>query len=92
MTKAYQLIDAPEKWTQGTFARDEHGESCVAYGPSAVQWCVLGALQRVYDQDLDRRHQAYRCLMHAVTDPSLWNDDPKQTWQEVRDKLKELDI
>jgi hypothetical protein len=92
MTKAWQVLDGPQKWTQGTFARDDCGSPCVAYGPSAVQWCVIGVIQRVYNQDLDKRHQVYTRLMQGVNDPGPWNDDPKRTWNEVRDKLKELDI
>ena len=35
-------------WTKGTMARDAAGHPCNPRSDSAVCWCLLGAIERVY--------------------------------------------
>jgi hypothetical protein len=43
----YQLIEKPERWTKGWFARTEAGEKVAPRDPRAVCWCVEGALCKI---------------------------------------------
>lgn len=38
------MIATPERWTQQTYARNRAGHSVSQDDPSAVQWCLVGAL------------------------------------------------
>ena len=46
LTKARDLISAPESWTKGQYARDASGEAVVPTSPAAVCFCSWGALDR----------------------------------------------
>jgi len=46
-----ELLSSPESWTQGTFARDQDGKSVYPDDPSAMSWCLLGAISYVYHED-----------------------------------------
>lgn len=41
---AYQLIEDPERWLQGTFARGVDGHDVTPVDPRACRRCVLGAV------------------------------------------------
>lgn len=43
---AKALIDTPEKWTQGAYARDEEGLTVFVGDEAAVCFCSIGALAR----------------------------------------------
>ncbi len=44
---ARKLIETPDKWTKGEYARDAEGKVCPRRGKEACQWCASGALQYV---------------------------------------------
>lgn len=47
LRKAKALIDTPEKWTQGAFARDAKGRGVETHDVKAVCFCSAGALGKV---------------------------------------------
>lgn len=49
LRKAKALIDTPEKWTQGTYARDSQDNASSILGDQACKFCSLGALHKVSD-------------------------------------------
>lgn len=53
LTEARALIDSPEKWTRGAFARNSKGEKVEVYDPNATCFCVLGALIRCESESVD---------------------------------------
>lgn len=77
---ARELREHPERWTQGTPARDKEGDSTRARSPAAVSWCLFGHIRR--------RLYPARC---AVGTSSLlfgrlassWNDAPERTVTDV---------
>jgi hypothetical protein len=89
--KAWELI-LRNGWCQGAGARDCDGQSVPYYGPSAVCFCVTGAIMHIYGRDaayvgcINKLHRSIPDV--AVT----WNDTPGRTKEEVVAKLKELDI
>lgn len=46
--KAWELISDPQRWTQGSFAKNKNGDSIFAIDPDACQWCAYGALRATY--------------------------------------------
>lgn len=96
--KAWELLDGPEKWTQGEGARDENGVPVYYNAKNAVCWCLMGALAKCYGSLTPDWYAAVDKVNDALTQKHKnilvikWNDDPNRTWQEVHDLLKELDI
>jgi hypothetical protein len=45
------LIEEPEHWTQGSFAKDASGKHTNAMSPTATCWCLIGALRKVTGGD-----------------------------------------
>ena len=50
LTQARELLAQPGKWTRQAFARDAAGEEMHGHEPSAVQFCAIGAIERVTGQ------------------------------------------
>ena len=46
--KAWELINDRSKWTQNANARDDHGGTCYPLEEDACQWCISGAITKVY--------------------------------------------
>ena len=44
LVQAHELIAAPERWTREVWARNSSGDEVEADDPSAVSWCVGGAV------------------------------------------------
>ena len=61
LTQARELLAQPGKWTRQAFARDAAGEEMHGHEPSAVQFCAIGAIERVTGQ----RHRT--CAEPPVT-------------------------
>lgn len=38
------LLDTPDRWTQGAYARDSEGKIVSTLDPVAVRWCLDGAI------------------------------------------------
>ena len=85
LRKARAVIEKPENWTKGTFARSAKGNPVSAVGRAACAWCAVGAVRRVtgYDQILFSR--VGRALSYASDGPSIVtiNDSPKATHADV---------
>lgn len=63
---ARALIEKPEAWTTGVLARDSCGDPTDFNGPSAVCFCVLGALARVTGDESARSGAAHLWLLAAA--------------------------
>lgn len=91
--KIYELLDSPEKWTQGDYARTKRGRSTDATSRSAVCWCLVGAAEVCYGADI----REYRRVFYHITKKhpegvSAWNDAPARTYADVVALCRELDI
>lgn len=92
--KIRELLDTPEHWCKGTFAR-ARGRDVSAFNPEADSWCIIGAAMKCYDSDKDdglaltlavRRMES--CL--SLKGLPSWNDSA--TFAEVRALVETLDI
>jgi len=51
LTQALEIISDPERWTQGTFARDTTGRTCSYLSYAAVKFCATGAIFKIIGWD-----------------------------------------
>ena len=79
LRKAWALIDAPEKWTQGACARDSSGDSVTLTNASAACFCSLGALIKA-NGEFDRGLKEY---LNRPTG-GIVNYNDTHTWGEVK--------
>jgi|688.fasta_scaffold598302_3 hypothetical protein len=89
--KAWKLLEATG-WCQQEFARDKQSDIVDYRSEEACQFCILGAINRVY---LDTKHHSIldnHLLQKGIHDVVEWNDNPMRTKEEVIELLKELDI
>ena len=91
MGPAGQLIQ--RGWTQHTHARDSNGAQVNATDPTAVCWCIYGALHKIYPNALEY------CLAHnkiedVIDTPLLavWNDAPHRTHEQVIEVFRKAAI
>jgi hypothetical protein len=91
--KAWQLLSGPEKWTQGGFSRDSNDNLTEESHPSAVKFCIVGAIFKSYGA-ADAQMQIKKIQKHhyPARHLSQWNDDPSRTFQEVWAVLRRLDV
>jgi len=82
LVKARELIAEPERWTQGAFARDEHGFSrYVCPGEfDYTCYCASGALRAAGGYTT---HPAYNAIHTGGPAVCVWNDAPGRTHAEV---------
>jgi hypothetical protein len=90
--KAYELLDKPEKWTQGAYAKDANGRIVSALSPEATCWDVSGAAYRAYGDWKIALSILERLYSVTQKRTPVWNDAPERTWLEVYTLLKELDV
>ena len=95
--KIWQLLDSPDKWTQGAVARDSQNKSVNWHSATAYKWCVIGAISKCYGQG-EEHQQTYEKIQDYLASKGnywmlvLWNDARETTWQEIHDTCKELDV
>lgn len=74
--RARALIGAPQRWTQGEFARDGLGQPVSWRSPEATQFCIWGALNRAAGELTEDEHLRVRLADGAAralrgTTPSI---------------------
>lgn len=86
--KIKELLSDESKWTKYATARNKEGNHVTIYDSNAVQWCVLGAMEKCYSNDfMNMYHKLKESFGKSICE---WNDS--STYQEVMAKLNEVDI
>lgn len=81
---AKALIDAPEKWTQGDYARDASGNSVSFKSKDAVCFCSLGAIHKVAKgKDFDDAEKCLREILNGDFRSSLHRFNDAKNHKEV---------
>ena len=57
-----ELLSDPNRWTKHVVARDPKGEPVNPFHPTACQFCMAGACQRLSGGDIDK----YRALLDRI--------------------------
>lgn len=76
-------IEAPERWTQGAYAKDVDGQQADPCGKRAICWCIYGAVMATTDGDYHKEHSATVLIGEIVNNIARWNDAPTRTHAEV---------
>jgi len=77
LIKAKSLIETPETWTQGTYAKDANGQSVTSFSTEATQFCAMGAIRRATSCDAAtfQRDKCYMAIRNAAgMDLTDYND------------------
>ena len=94
--KVSELLADESKWCQGAFARDAHAEVRASWHREANCWCLLGAVNKCYSDDLDENRNAKELLkshiqnLHGHNDVSVFNDTA--TFDQVREVIMAADV
>lgn len=62
-----KLLDKPEKWTQGTYARNENASTVGPLDPQAVCWCLEGAIIKICGGGSAAADLAHAVLLATAT-------------------------
>ena len=92
--KILELLDRPEKWTQGAFARDGHGKDVNSWNPQAVCWCLEGAITQcaLYFDETNIKLRGACLLLYGTSKYVEWQDLPETTFEQVRALLVLADV
>lgn len=92
---AQALLEIPERWTQGAFARTASGVIAGPEDDDAVCFCPLAAITRAAEGDATARRAAEKALALVIERPPLpsfcrqiptvivWNDQVERTHDDV---------
>jgi len=90
--KISELLSAPDKWTQCTYARDSSGNETDISSPNACKWCFSAAITLCYpDERRTRAMEILRRHMGNFYCIPAWNDAVERTYEEVIAAAKEID-
>ena len=83
-------IEAPERWTQGAYAKTAKRNKANPRSPRATCWCILGAVAAVTGDNPNRPDRAISSGLAAAARVDAynecvieWNDTPGRTHAEV---------
>jgi len=87
------LLSGPEKWTQGSYARNVSGEKVQIDDPQAVCFCLTGAFQYLSSGE------AYRWLYNLASELAdapngylvVWNDTPGRTFTDIQSLMAKME-
>jgi hypothetical protein len=89
LVAARKLIEKPEQWTQGWFAKTVSGEEVASLDPRACRWCLEGACRRASGFVGDTYGDEFRPIRRLLTDaiggrhPQDFNDSSITTHAQV---------
>ncbi len=96
--KAWQLFKSRKNWCQGNFSRDKNGMGVDSQHSTAVSFCAIGALRKIYGEGTNDYFNKCMLLCNYVEsnthflNPTGWNDHENQRWGRVKAVLKRLDV
>ncbi len=93
--KIKELLKSPKQWTKGQYARNKSGLAIQSTDPEAVCWCIMGAANRCYPSV--KNSKLNQNIQHLIGEeigynPSVWNDAPERTFEDVHALAEKLDI
>lgn len=89
--KLRELLTDESKWTQKAYARDKDGKPTGALSPTAVCWCLDGAIRKCCPESLEGRIEIFSKLLDKTRMGIIQFNDT-HTFAEIKTILDELDI
>lgn len=85
LIEARKLIEKPENWTQGTFARDKNQKEVGSWESGAVCFCTIGALKHAFQEGVggDIYYEAYDALYNSIDRMNVPKYNDSHTHEEV---------
>jgi hypothetical protein len=84
LVAARALIEHPEAWTKGEYARDKKGNRVSPSSRKAACWCARGAILRAAAGNIPAGFRAHDRLWAVIRGSiTRWNDAPERTHAEV---------
>ncbi len=88
LVQARKLIERPERWTKGNFAKDAHQYAVYPESHRAACWCAHGATIKASAEDWAKHASAIAALRNALTagwarNIVSFNDDPSTTHADI---------
>lgn len=80
----WALIDTPEKWTKGAYARDANGQSVPSISGFAVCFCIIGANDRYGQNGFNIDNAVREKIPPAFQYLSDYNDHPDTTHADMK--------
>lgn len=71
-----ELFEDPKRWSPYAFALDANGKHVSSLEETAVSWCLLGGINKVYGYETDRGKEVWNTIKQAWIEAS---GDPKMT-------------
>lgn len=100
--KVKDFLNSPEKWTRGVLAKGKFKRSINPESEEACSWCLLGAIIKCYDNDLEKMkaknkiHQVLLTMGYIIQDSFdaivIFNDESTTTFEEIRLVIEEADV
>jgi hypothetical protein len=95
-----ELLESPERWTKGEYAKDNDDNQIDVFDPRATCFCVQGAIQRVYKRSNDLNDEKLKLetllkQMELIGECGFlcdWNDNPETTHEMVLDVVRRAGI
>lgn len=86
-----ELFSSEARWTQKKVARNKDGQGRFPNSPEAVQWCLVGGIDKCYDGEelILVHHKVKNYLGMSLT---IWNDYPDRTFADIRRVIEDLNI
>jgi hypothetical protein len=102
ITKVAQILNSPERWTQGAFARSSQPKAPNdVFDPRAEKFSLTGAINRVYlrghvkvlpsliksqVRDYLKEHYGHQLTIEE------WNDQPHRSFEDIQSVIQALDL
>jgi len=93
--KLKEFFKSEKNWHQGSYCPDKsvRAKDLKNLSKNFDCLCLFGALLYCYRGEYNRRMEVWKLINEEVDrGMSGWNDDPKRTFQDVRDLVEKLDI
>lgn len=83
------LLDRKERWTKSAYARSKIGRVVDVTSKSAVRFCLIGAIERVYGRG-ENYISATNKLVNVINTERImaFNDNDKTTFNMVRKAVR----
>lgn len=91
--KIYELLDTPEKWLKGYFAKNKDGEFVKPLDEEAVQFCIVGAVIKCYGTE-GKYSEVINSIKNKLNLSCLitYNDKSSTSYEDIIKVAKELDV
>lgn len=96
--KIQKLLNTEKRWCRGAEARDIHGTPVSPQSPEAVQWCLLGAINKCYGSYTNDYDKIFDRLRNTIEAPrkifgvANFNDRASTTFADIQKLIEKADV